>query len=138
MALRLGADRTLPRGAAFWLGAAMVLLAFDEQFMLHEHWKYQCADWWSACRHAWVTQLPIILVAVVGAAGVFWLHQLLYARAARVLLWCALGVGVMAIAEDLFGWPGALARWEEALEVIAEALFASALLGLQPAPRGSS
>jgi hypothetical protein len=131
LAVRLGADRALPLTAAIWLGAAMVVLGFDEQFMLHEHWKYGCINWWDACRHRWVTELPILLIGLLGAAAMVWLHQLLRARAARILLWSSLGVGILAIVVDLFAWPYSLVRLEEGLEVLAEALFTGALLGLR-------
>jgi hypothetical protein len=130
LALRLGVDRTLPITASVWLGLAMMILAFDEQFMLHEHWKYGCAQWLDACRNRWVTELPIILVGIVGAATLAWLYSLLNARSARVLLACALGIGILAIAVDLFRWPSIFVTAEEGLEVLAESLFAGVLLGL--------
>jgi hypothetical protein len=131
LALRLGADRTLPVAASMWLCAAMMVLAFDEQFMLHEHWKYGCAQWLDACQNRWVTELPIVLVGIVGAATLSWLYILLDARPARVLLACSLGIGILAIAVDLFRWPSILAPAEEGLEVLAEALFAGVMLGLR-------
>lgn len=134
LALRLGADRSLPVLASIWLGSAMIVLACDEQFMFHEHWKYGCHQWLSACSHRWVTEFPIIAVGVVGAATMVWLDRLLPNRLARSWLWSSLAVGGLAIIVDLFGWPTPLVRAEEALEVIAEALFAGTLLGLRAIP----
>ena len=130
VALRLGAERSLPALTAAWLGGAMMLLACDEQFMLHEHWKYGCHQWLDACRaHHWVTELPILAVAIAGSATIARLHYLLRDRACRLWLWSSLAVGGLAILLDLTGWPPQLARMEEALEVVSEALFAGALLG---------
>lgn len=134
LALRLGTDRSLPVSASFWLGGAMVVLACDEQFMFHEHWKYGCHQWLPACSRRWVAEFPIIVVGVVGAATMVWLHRLLPNRLARGWLWASLAVGGLAIIVDLFGWPTPLVRVEEALEVIAEALFAGTLLGLRAIP----
>jgi hypothetical protein len=130
LALRLGVDRTLPIAASVWLGLAMMILAFDEQFMLHEHWKYGCAQWLDACQNHWITELPIVLVGVVGAATLAWLYSLLNTRSARVLLACSLGIGILTIIVDLFRWPSIFVTAEEGLEVLAESLFAGVLLGL--------
>lgn len=130
VALRLGADRSLPVLASVWLAGAMIVLACDEQFMFHEHWKYGCHQWFDACRsHRWVTEAPILAVAIVGAATIAWLHHLLRDRGCRLWLWSSLVVGALAILLDLTGWFPQLARAEEAFEVVAEALFAGALLG---------
>ena len=130
LVLRLGMERVLPFGMAVWLGLAMVGLACDEQFMLHEQWKYGCAAWWSACRMGWVTELPMILVVGLGSFTFLALHRVMAPRPARALLWSGLAVGIVALMIDLFGWGGALLRYEEGLEVVAEALFAASLLGL--------
>jgi len=130
IALRLGADRSLPVLASVWLAGAMVVLACDEQFMFHEHWKYGCHQWLDACRsHHWVTEAPILAVAIVGSVTIAWLHHLLHDRGCRLWLWSSLAVGALAILVDLTNWPSQLARVEEALEVVAEALFVGALLG---------
>ena len=130
LSLRMSMDRSLPLATAAWLCAAMVFLACDEQFMLHEHWKYGCHQWIDACRYQWVTELPILMVGLFGTATMVWLHHLIASRAARTVLWSSLAVGVLAIAVDIFAWPTSLLRLEEALEVIAEALFTGFLLGV--------
>lgn len=135
LALRLGMERVLPFGMAVWLGLAMVGLACDEQFMLHEQWKYGCAAWWSACRMDWVTELPTILVGGLGLLTLLALHRAMPPRPARILMWSGFAVGVVALALDLSGWGAALLRYEEGLEVVAEALFAAALLGLPATPK---
>ena len=134
LTVRLGTDRSLPVSVSVWLGGAMIVLACDEQFMFHEHWKYGCHQWLPACGHRWGTELPIIAVGVVGAATMVWLHRLLPNRYARGWLWSSLAVGGLAIIVDLFNWPTPLVRAEEALEVLAEALFAGTLLGLRTNP----
>jgi hypothetical protein len=130
LSLRLGADRSLPVLTSAWMALAMMLLACDEQFMLHEHWKYGCYEWFDACRnHHWMTEAPILAVAIAGAATVAHLHCLLRDRGCRLWLWSSLTVASLAILVDLTGWPPNLARLEEVLEVVAEALFAGTLLG---------
>jgi len=135
LAFRLGMERVLSFGMSVWLGLAMVGLACDEQFMLHEQWKYGCAAWWSACRIEWVTELPMMLVGGLGLLTLLTLHRAMPLRPARILMWSGFAVGVMALALDLSGWGGALSRYEEGLEVVAEALFAAALLGLPTGPQ---
>ena len=134
LAMRMGVDRALSPIMSVWLSAAMMVLAFDEQFMFHEHWKHGCHEWWDACRHHWVTEIPIILVGLIGFATILRLHFVSRSRIARALLWSSMAVGVLAIAVDIFAWPVILVRLEEPLEVLAEALFAGFLLGL---PAGS-
>lgn len=131
IALRYCIDKTIPLYAAMWLCAAMVLMAFDEQFMFHEQWKYGCVEWLSICEYQWVRELPMILVAIVGAATMFWLHKMIPLISARTVLWAAFGIGAFAISLDLIPWFALLVRYEEAVEVLAEAAFLGYLLGLQ-------
>lgn len=130
LALRLGMERVLPFGMAIWLGLAMVALACDEQFMLHEQWKYGCTAWWSACRIEWVTELPMMLVGGLGLLTLLALHRCMQPRPARILMWTGFAVGALALMLDLFSWGGALSRYEEGLEVLSETLFTASLLGL--------
>jgi len=130
IALRLYRERALPRGLCLWLCAAMMAMSFDEQFMLHEHWKYGCAQWFDACRHGWVTELPMLLVGVLGLATVAWLHRHLRARRARVVLWLAVGVGLCALVLRATQQPSGLLPYKAALLVLAETLFAGVLLGV--------
>lgn len=133
LSLRTSVDRTLPLAMAIWLFVALVLLACDEQFMLHEQWKYGCAAWWGVCRQTWATELPMLAILVFGLATAFRLHGLLVARMARTLLWTSLGIGMLALCVDLLAWPAVWVNYEEALEVLAEAVFIGMLLGLKPA-----
>ena len=129
LSLRLTIDRTLPVAIGMSLCLAMTALAFDEQFMFHEQWKYGCHAWWNACRYRWVAEAPTIMLGAVGAATALLLHGRLPSRPAQMLLWLALTVGGLAITLDLFSWPRLLVPYEEGLEVIAEALFTGVLLG---------
>ncbi|MFP5391364.1 MAG: hypothetical protein ACLGI6_07450 [Gammaproteobacteria bacterium] len=129
LSLRLWGDGVLPRALCLWLGVAMMGMAFDEQFMLHEHWKYGCVDWFESCRMAWVTELPMLLVAAGGAATVLWLHRCLPSGLARGQLWLALAVGLFALYMRFFGH--ALLPYKAAFLVLAQALFAGLLLGLR-------
>ena len=101
LSLRLTMERSLPFALGLWLCAAMIVLAFDEQFMLHELWKYGCLNWWDACRHRWATEAPMLLVGMAGMATAVWLHVALRSRTARILLWCSLAVAGLAIGVDL-------------------------------------
>lgn len=83
LAVHAAANRVLPRALALWLALALAALAFDEQFLFHERWKYGCTAWLSACRQAWVRELPTLAVGVVGLATAAWLHRAVPAGAAR-------------------------------------------------------
>lgn len=126
--IQLGTQRLLPPRLALWLAFAMLLMAADEQFMWHEQWKYGCPLGW--CVPEPLREAPIQLVALLGALSTACLHRAL-PPPARFWLWCGLGMGLLAIVVDQFGWPRALMPWEEGLEVLAEALFGGALLGLR-------
>ena len=65
---------------------AMLIMAFDEQFMLHEHWKYHCMEWTDACSIQWVRELPMIMVALGGSATGILLHRCLSQKLARGFL----------------------------------------------------
>lgn len=132
MAVRLAADGVLSRRLGAWLAAAMAWLAFDEQFMLHEIWKFRCADWTSLCQSQWITELPMLLVGVLGVVTGAWLHRVLSDARARLVLWAAIVCGLFALLVDQAGIPAVLVVYEEGLEVVAEALFLGLLLGLRP------
>lgn len=138
-ALRLTAERCLPRALGVWLTLAFAVLALDEQFMLHELWKFRCHEWTDACRWGAVREAPMLAVAVVGLFSLAWLHRALSHRSTRALLWAGFAVGLVAIGVDQWPevqphapWlpelPALLATLEEALEVVAEALVLGALL----------
>ena len=131
LAARLWQEGVLPRALCLWLCAAMMGMAFDEQFMLHEHWKYGCIDWFEACRQRWVTELPMLLVAAGGAATVAWLHRAVQDSRARLDLWLALAIGLFALVLRFTGQPAGLLPYKAALLVLAQALFAGLLLGLR-------
>lgn len=138
-ALRLLGERALPRLLGAWLALAFLVLALDEQFMLHELWKFRCHEWTAACQYSTVREAPMLAVAVVGLLTLAWLHRALSHRSTRALLWAGLAVGWLAIGVDQWPevqphlpWlpelPPLLATLEEALEVMAEALVLAALL----------
>ncbi len=132
LALRLAADGVLSRRLGAWLVAAMAWLAFDEQFMLHEMWKFRCVDWTALCEYQWITELPMLLVGALGAATGVWMHRALPDVRARRMLWAGIVCGIVALVVDQAGAPLALALYEEGLEVLAEALLLGLLLGLRP------
>jgi hypothetical protein len=144
--LRLMGERALPPLLGAWLTLAFTVLALDEQFMLHELWKFRCHEWTTACQYSTVREAPMLAVAVIGLFTLAWLHRALLHPGTRALLWAGLAVGWLAIAVDQ--WPEAQAHWpslpelpplmatlEEGFEVVAEALVLAALLR-QPGQRG--
>lgn len=132
LALRLGAVRDLPRASAVLLASALLWLALDEQFLLHEQWKFGCERGWSGCRFAAVREAPMLAVGVLGSSAVALLWRMVRDGRFRVLIGAALAVGLLAIVVDLGASPAQLIPFEEALEVLAEALFIGALLTIPP------
>ncbi len=145
-ALRLVGERALHRLLGAWLAVAFLVLALDEQFMLHELWKFRCHEWTTACQYSAVREAPMLAVAAIGLLTLAWLHHALGHRSTRALLWVGLAVGWLAIGVDQ--WPEVQTHWhwlpelppllatlEEALEVLAEALVLAALLR-QPGTQG--
>jgi hypothetical protein len=130
LSLRLWQEAALPRLLCLWLSLAMMGMSFDEQFMFHEHWKYTCIEWLSACRHGWVRELPMLLVALLGAASALWLHRHL-PRPGRLQLWLAFSIGLFALYLRAGGEPTGLLPYKAALLVSAQALFAGMLLSLR-------
>lgn len=140
LALRLGLDRSLPRGLAAWLTVAIFILALDEQFMFHEQWKFGCRAYFPPCRSAAlgkvVRELPMLLVGIVGVGTALRLARVLPTRVQRSCLWVAIGIGIGAVAIDQIGLPPEIAVFEEGVEVLSEAVFLGVLLGLRPDQRG--
>jgi hypothetical protein len=134
LSVQLGSQRLLPRALATWLALALLLLAFDEQFLWHEQWKHGCPLGPAWCAQGWLRELPMLLVGLFGAATAWWLQRSLPGGAARATLWAALAVGGLALVLDQTEAPAWLAPGEEAFEVLAEALFGAALLGLTCTP----
>lgn len=130
LAIRLSAERTLPVSLGLWLSIAMAGMAFDEQFMLHEQWKFGCADWVVICRHTWGTELPMLLVGALGLLTAVWLHCVLPRGLAKVQMWAAICTGLFALSLDLSGVPSSLVAYEEGFEVVAEAILVGVFLGL--------
>ncbi|MFZ6759451.1 hypothetical protein ACO0K9_19780 [Undibacterium sp. Ji50W] len=130
LCLRLWQDKALPRYLCIWLCIAMMGMSFDEQFMLHEHWKYHCLEWLSLCSHTWVTELPMLLVAIFGSVTGLLLHRNLNQSYQRSLLWGAISIGLFALYLRFLQKPIDLLPYKAAFLVIAEALFTGLLLSL--------
>lgn len=131
---RLGVEGRLRAPLALTAALGLAWLAVDEQFLLHEHWKYGCADWMAVCRdafpaHTAVRELPTMLVGVMGLPVVIGLRRQLPGEAARLLA-LAWGIGAFALGVDLVAPGGLVGTLEEAWEVLAESLFLGALLGV--------
>ena len=135
LAVRLALDASLPRALAAWLAAAVFALALDEQFLLHERWKFGCSALFPPC--AWETggailrELPLLLVGVVGAITALRLNRYLPSPGQRAGLWTSIAIGLWALAVDQTEMPDAIAVFEEAFEVLAEAVFLGVLLGIR-------
>jgi hypothetical protein len=132
LAIRLSFDRALPLLLGLWLAIAMAGMAFDEQFMFHEQWKYGCTDWFALCRFSWVREFPMLMVGVVGFLTALWLHSSVPPGGARWQLWIAIGIGLFALSLDLLHFSNEFLPYEEGFEVLAEAFYVSFLLGLRP------
>lgn len=130
LSLRLWSDSSLPRWLCLWLATAFAGMAFDEQFMLHEHWKYSCLEWFDACRFAWVTELPMYLVGSFGLATAVAMHRAINHPVLRAQLWLALAIGIFALYLRFTQHPIDLLPYKAALLVFAEAMFVGTLLGL--------
>lgn len=128
LACRLGIERAMPRLLAVWLMIAMFYLALDEEFMLHEQWKYGCPTWWIACKYEWVRELPMLMVGGLGLGTLLTMHIVTKRRLISVFLCTAYLIGLLALTVDLIPMPPALANIEEGLEVMASAVFLSAML----------
>jgi len=126
----LSGQRRLPPAAMLWLGIALLGLSLDEQFQWHELWKYGCSDWLQACQFAWVRELPMLLVWFFGGSTVLWLWRIGIGHRAALLTGAAVATGTLGLAIDQMPGFASLAAMEEGFEVLAEALFLSALLSL--------
>lgn len=125
----------LPRGVLLWIACAMFSLAMDEQFMLHETWKYSCQAWFGICQNSWGRELPMLLVGGLGLITASVLQRQLTHQQAKWYLWMAISVGMFALAVDLFpsfAVVSGVAEYEEGFEVLAESLFAAMLLSSAP------
>ncbi len=134
LSVRLGIEGALGWRLSLWLSWALFGLALDEQFLLHERWKYGCERWLALCTMAWVRDLPVYLVALLGTASMGMLFRAVTCVAVRGLLVASLAVGLFALGIDLMELSGVLGMLEEGFEVLAEALFIGALL-LVPSAR---
>lgn len=132
LSLRLLVDGGLPKFLGIWLALAMFVLALDEQFMLHELWKYRCRELTALCEVGWVRELPMLMVGFVGAITAFLMHRWLPSLLTRSLFWMGIGTGLWAIVVDQVPMPYPIADLEEAFEVLAEALVLAALLTVPP------
>jgi hypothetical protein len=130
LSLMLIAIRGLPLGLGGLLVSCFVLLALDEQFQWHELWKYRCIDWLALCRFKLVTEAPLLIVGAGGSALVYLLLQQAPDRRSKLLLLSSLGIGLIALGVDQLPMPAAIAVFEEALEVLAEACWISYLFSL--------
>lgn len=143
LAWRLTRDRLINRHLGYIMALGLLYCALDEQFMLHEHLKYEYLPVWLP-NHSGVRQtLSDLPLAFVGLGGVFCIGVLVRQkwqgdRPACLLLLASLGIGFVAIAVDLFGQDWRIAPIEEGIEVLAESFFLAALLAVRQVQSSSS
>lgn len=133
VALVLTLTAALPPRLGRLMAGGLLWCALDEQFMLHERFKYDYAPAWFADEAALpsvLLNLPMIAVGLGGAMCIAWFLRSMWRGniIACCLMLVALAVGVVALAVDLWGDGWAIASFEEGLEVLAESFFLSALL----------
>jgi hypothetical protein len=129
VALSLTLDRSLQPAFGSALTGALVVMALDEQFMLHEWFKYGYAATASTDGAAGAFgNAPALAVCVGGLAMALWFAWRGPSRTAGRLMLAAVAVGVFSLWVDLGRPPAILMRTEEAYEVLAESLALCALL----------
>ncbi len=111
--------RSLPSALGRILATALAALALDEQFLLHERYKESVPPS--------VGGIPTILIGLFGLVGIVLLGRAVRSRHARALFLSALVLGLFALWIDLGNPPAWASRLEEGFEVLAEAMFLSAL-----------
>jgi hypothetical protein len=117
----LTVSRLLPARFGWLLAAALVCLALDEQFLLHERVK-------DAIGRGGLVDVWPLAVGVVGTVGLIVLLRAVSRVSARLLIAAAFAVGILALWVDLGHAPTPLARTEELFEVIAESLFLAGVI----------
>ncbi len=126
IALNLTVTGSLPSKLGYALTAALAALALDEQFQLHERLQ-ESAEFGS------LGHLPTWLVGIGGLAFLVALLRTIKPRAGQGLIAAAVALGIFALWVDLGRPPAAVARLEEAYEVLAESLFLCGLFEVSKA-----
>jgi hypothetical protein len=121
VALSLALARSLPRALGYGLAAALTTLSLDEQFKFHERLK-------ASLHGGPAGDLPTWAVGVGGIAILVTLVRSAETEPRRALMAAAVVIGLFALWVDLGTPPAALARLEEAFEVLAESVFLCGLL----------
>ena len=119
-ALGLTLSGSLPPASGSLLSFALMVLALDEQFLLHERFKEIVP--------AGLGNAPVFAIGSGGLLVLIVLGRAVRPRAARALLQAAVAMGLFALWVDVGHPPALIAQLEEGFEVIAEALFLSGLL----------
>ena len=122
VALNLTIGRSLPSTLGSLLTLALVALAVDEQFLLHERIKESLPPA--------LGEAPTVLVGIGGVIALAALVRAVKDSAVRGLVLAAVAIGVFALWTDVGLPPTAVARLEEAYEVLAESLFLCGLLAI--------
>lgn len=132
VALALVLTSAIPPRLGGAMSAGLLWCALDEQFMLHERFKYGYAQVWfpaDALPALWLENLPMVAVGMGGAVCAAWFLRCMgrTSRASSGLMLAALALGVATVAVDLWGEDWWITPFEEGIEVLAESVFLSAL-----------
>ena len=105
-------------------------MSLDEQFMLHESWKFIWSDKvFGHYNNSILKETPMILVGAIGFLVTLFLLRILPKQSAIVML-LGFFIGAIALYIDLFA-NGPILQFEEIFEIFAEVFFLSAFLGLR-------
>jgi hypothetical protein len=128
--IRLLIERILPIGIGLFLFSAFFVMSLDEQFMLHEYWKFIWSDKvFGHSNNSILKELPMISVGSVGFLATLFLFKILPKQSAFIML-VGFFIGAIALYIDLFA-DGPILQFEELFEIFAEVFFLSAFLGLK-------
>ena len=140
---RLVRDRLINRYLGYIMAIGLLYCAMDEQFMLHEHLKFEYLPQWlpnNPGLRQTLSDLPLFFVGLGGlfCIGMFVRQKWQQDRAACLLLGVSLIVGLVAIVVDVLGQGWRIAPLEEGFEVLAESFFLAALLAIRQVQSSSA
>jgi hypothetical protein len=132
---KLTVDGSLRRWIGSSLAIVLVVLALDEQFMLHERFKYTYTSAGTTSIHPGtlpraVGDLSTVLVGLGGIGFGLLFAREVSSKPARGLMGVAVAIGLFSLWVDLGDPPVWLARIEEGYEVLAESIFLAGLLAV--------
>lgn len=128
LTVQLLINRKISVNLALWMIFSMSYLCLDEQFMLHEQWKYGCYTLTSFCKYTLIREMASLLIVCLGLPTLYLLYQRSNHLLPRRLLLTSAVVAVFSSVVDLVPEFSLFLPIEEGLEVISSAFFLSSLL----------